>query len=303
MAEGPRFNKDFDPRYGEAVRLSPLVRRITVNNPGPYTFYGTNTYIVGADEVAVIDPGPIDAAHLDAMLFAIGSSKVAAIIVTHTHADHSPAARRLALKTGAPIYGEGPHRPSRPLEIGEINPFDGSSDQTFVPDIVLADGARVTGKDWTLTAITTPGHTANHLAFALEEETSLFSGDHVMGWSTSVVAPPDGSMSAYMASLDRLIARPEDRYYPGHGGAIDDARHFAGDLRDHRHGREARILARLEAGDRVIPDLVATIYVGLDPRLKGAACLSVLAHLEDLIDRRIVVREGADALHAAYRLR
>lgn len=302
MADGPQFNKDFDPRYGEAVRLSPLVRRITVNNPGPFTFFGTNTYVVGHDEVAVIDPGPIDAAHLDAVLYAIGAAKVSAIIVTHTHADHSPAARRLALKTGAPIYGEGPHRSSRPLELGEINPFDGSSDQTFVPDIALTDGVRVAGKDWTLTTVATPGHTANHVALALEEEASLFSGDHVMGWSTSVVAPPDGSMSAYMSSLDRLISRREDRYYPGHGAEIDDARSFSGDLRDHRRGREARILARLEANDRFIPDLVATIYTGLDPRLKGAACLSVLAHLEDLIERRVVMREGTEALHAAYRL-
>lgn len=302
MAEGPRFNKDFNPRYGEAVRVSPLVRRITVNNPGPFTFHGTNTYIIGDDEVVVIDPGPIDPAHMDAMLYAIGMAKVAAIIVTHTHADHSPAARRLALKTGAPIYGEGSHRPSRPLELGEINPFDGSSDHAFTPDSVLADGDRVAGKTWTLTAIATPGHTANHIALALDEEASIFTGDHVMGWSTSIVAPPDGSMSAYMTSLDRLIARPEDRYYPGHGAEIDGARSFAGDLRVHRLGRETGILARLEAGDRLIPDLVAALYVGLDPRLTGAAGLSVLAHLEDLIERGLVERDGADALRSGYRI-
>lgn len=301
MADGPRFRKEFDPRYGEAVRLSPLVRRITVNNPGPFTFHGTNTYFIGSDEVAVIDPGPIDAAHMDAMLYAIGAAKVAAIVVTHTHVDHSPAARRLALKYGAPVYGEGPHRPSRPLELGEINAFDGSSDLAFTPDIALADGDRLAGRDWTLTAIATPGHTANHIALALAEEESLFSGDHVMGWSTSIVAPPDGSMADYMASLDRLLARSEDRYYPGHGGEIDEARSFAHDLKQHRLGREAGILAQLEAGDRTIPDLVDALYVDLDPRLKGAAGLSVLAHLEDLIGRDRVARDGADALRAAYR--
>lgn len=302
MAEGPRFNQNFDPRYGEAVRLSPLVRRITVNNPGPFTFLGTNTYIVGTDEVAVIDPGPIDAAHLDAMLFAIGATKVTAIIVTHTHADHSPAARRLSLKTGAPVYGEGPHRSSRPLELGEINPFDGSSDSAFMPDIALADGDRVGGNGWTLTAIATPGHTANHIALALQEEASLFTGDHVMGWSSSIVAPPDGSMSAYMASLDRLLTLEEDRYYPGHGGEINDARRFTADLKAHRLGREAGIVTRLGAGDRTIPDLVAALYIGLDPRLRGAAGLSVLAHLEDLSERGVVLRDGEDALTAGYRL-
>ncbi len=302
MTAGPQFVKEFDPRYGEAIAVSPLVRRITVNNPGPFTFHGTNTYIVGNRDVAVIDPGPIDAAHLDAMLYAIGSAKVAAIIVTHTHADHSPAARRLALKTGAPVYGEGPHRASRPLELGEINPFDGSSDHTFVPDRALADGSQVSGDGWTLTAMTTPGHTANHIALALQEESMLFSGDHVMGWSTSIVAPPDGSMADYMASLDRLLQRQEDIYLPGHGAPIANARQFAADLKAHRLGREAGILGGLGQGDRTIASLVDALYHGLDPRLKGAAGLSVLAHLEDLAERGLVRRDGIDPLGSTYRL-
>lgn len=302
MTAGPQFVKAFDPRYGEAIAVSPLVRRMTVNNPGPFTFHGTNTYLIGTSDIAVIDPGPIDAAHLDAMLYAIGSAKVSAIIVTHTHADHSPAARRLALKTGAPIYGEGPHRASRALELGEINPFDGSSDHSFVPDIALGEGDTITGDGWSLTAITTPGHTANHIALALQEEVALFSGDHVMGWSTSIVAPPDGSMTDYMASLDRLLDRPEDTYLPGHGAPIANARRFTGDLKAHRLGREAGILGRLGQGDRTIASLVDALYLGLDPRLKGAAGLSVLAHLEDLAERGIVRRDGIDPLASTYRL-
>ena len=302
MSSGPRFDLQFDPRYGEAIQLSPLVRRLTVNNPGPFTFHGTNTYLVGDRRLAVIDPGPIDAAHLDAMLHAIGAAEVAAIVVTHTHADHSPAARRLALKTGAPVYGEGPHRPARPLALGEVNPLDGSSDTSFKPDIALAHGDRIEGDGWTLEAIATPGHTANHLAFALVEEGTLFSGDHVMAWSTSIVAPPDGDMGDYMASLDRLIARPERLYYPGHGGAVTDAPQFVRDIRAHRVKRETAIIERLAAGDRFIPDLVRSIYAGLDPKLFNAAGLSVLAHLEDLSTRGRITQSEGDPLKAEYRI-
>ncbi len=302
MSDGPRFNLQFDPRYGEAVRLSPLVRRITVNNPSAFTFHGTNTYLVGEKDLAVIDPGPIDAAHLDAMLFAIGAARVAAIIVTHTHADHSPAARRLALKTGAPVYGEGPHRAARPLLLGEVNPLDGSADVAFAPDIALKDGDHVEGDGWTLEAIATPGHCANHLAFALYEEKTLFSGDHVMAWSTSIVAPPDGAMSDYMASLERLFPRAETVYYPGHGGPVIDAPTFVRDLHAHRLRREAAVIARLAAGDTHIPDMVKAIYAGLDPRLYGAAGLSVLAHLEDLTARGVVSKGNGDPLTADYRL-
>jgi glyoxylase-like metal-dependent hydrolase (beta-lactamase superfamily II) len=302
MAKGPNFDLQFDPRYGEAVRLSPLVRRITVNNPSPFTFRGTNTYLVGTSSLAVIDPGPIDAAHMDAMLHAIGDAKVTAVIVTHTHQDHSPAARRLALKTGAPVYGEGPHRAARPLALGEAHPLDGSGDTSFQPDIAVKDGDRIEGDGWTLEAIATPGHTANHLAFALLEENALFSGDHVMGWSTSIVAPPDGSMADYMASLKRLMERGERIYYPGHGSPITEPASFLRGLHVHRRAREQAILNRLQVGDHLIPDVVRSIYTGLDPRLVGAAGLSVLAHLEDLTERGIVTRDEGHPLQAAYRL-
>jgi glyoxylase-like metal-dependent hydrolase (beta-lactamase superfamily II) len=302
MSQGPKFDLQFDPRYGEAVKLSPLVRRITVNNPSAFTFHGTNTYLVGTDDIAVIDPGPIDAAHLDAMLYAIGSARVAAIIVTHTHADHSPAARRLALKTGAPVYGEGPHRAARPLHLGEVNPLDGSGDVAFQPDIALKDGEWIVGEGWTLETIATPGHCANHLAFALAEEATLFSGDHVMAWSTSIVAPPDGAMSDYMASLERLFSRREATYYPGHGGPVVDAPTFVRDLHAHRLKREAAVLDRLAAGDAHIPDMVKAIYIGLDPRLSGAAALSMLAHLEDLTTRGVVRQGDGNPLEAAYHL-
>jgi glyoxylase-like metal-dependent hydrolase (beta-lactamase superfamily II) len=302
MSHSPHFDLTFDPRYGEAVRLSPLVRRITVNNPSPFTFHGTNTYLVGTDDLAIIDPGPIDAAHMDAMLHVIGSARVSAIVVTHTHADHSPAAARLALKTGAIVCAEGPHRAARPLRLGESNALDGSSDTSFRPDMALKDGETIAGDGWTLETIATPGHTANHLAFALIEEKVIFSGDHVMGWSTSIVAPPDGAMSDYVASLERLIARPERVYYPGHGGPVLEAPRFSADLLAHRKQRERAILDRLAAGDTEIPAMVAAIYTGLDPRLGGAAGLSVLAHLEDLIERGVVRQNGGDPLKAEYRI-
>jgi len=302
MSQAPRFNLQFEPHYGEAVRLSPLVRRITVNNPGPFTFHGTNSYLIGDRMLAIIDPGPIDAAHMDALLHAIGDATVSAVIVTHTHLDHSPAARRLAMKTGATIYGEGPHRPARPLSLGEIRPPDGSGDMSFLPDVALRDGDLIAGEGWTLEAIATPGHAANHLAFALAEEATLFSGDHVMAWSTTSVAPPDGAMGDYMASLERLMARPEAVYYPGHGGSVADPPTYLGELHAHRRQREQAILERLARGDRYIAAMVEAIYLGLDHRLAAAAGLSVLAHLEDLAARGLVVQGEGDPLRATYRL-
>lgn len=297
---GPAFDRSFEPAYGDAVRLSPLVRRVTARNPGPFTFHGTNTYLVGTRGLAVVDPGPDDPAHVEALLAAIGRAEVAAILVTHTHRDHSPAARRLAALTGAPVYGEGPHRPARPLAIGETNPLDASADQAFLPDRPLADGEVVEGDGWTLEAVATPGHTANHLAFALKKEATLFSGDHVMAWSTSIVAPPDGAMTDYMASLERLMGRSETLYLPGHGTVLGEVPDFLAGLRAHRLGREAAILDRITRGDQTIPEMVTSIYVGLDPGLRGAAGLSVLAHLEDLVARGLVATEGPPALAGRY---
>ncbi len=284
------FDRTFDPRHGEAVRLSDLVRRVVAENPGPFTFHGTNTHLIGERELAVIDPGPDDEAHVAAILAAAGGAAITAILVTHTHRDHSPAARRLAALTGATVYGEGPHRAARALDLGEINPLDASADSEFRPDVVLGDGDAVTGEGWRLEALATPGHTANHLCFALAAENTLFTGDHVMGWSTSVVSPPDGDMTAYMASLQKLYDREDRVYYPAHGPEIVKTRQFVRGMIGHRRQREAQILRQIEAGNAQIPDMVPQMYKGVDQRLWPAAERSVLAHLIDLERRGKVAR-------------
>lgn len=296
-----RFDTHFEPAYGQAVEVAPGVRRLTVNNPSAFTFHGTNSYIVGSNTLAVIDPGPENDAHFDALIAAIGGRPVSHILVSHTHVDHSPLARRLKDKTGAIVCAEGPHRPSRPLRIGEINLLDASGDAEFMPDLTLADGAVVEGDNWALKTIHTPGHTANHAVFALEGTGILFSADHVMAWATSIVAPPDGAMSDYMRSLDRMIERDDALYLPGHGGPLMKPKPFLRGLKTHRRMRERAILERLRAGDRTIPDMVSAIYRDTDPRLHGAAALSVLAHLEDLVTRGAAVSDGAVSIDAVYR--
>lgn len=296
----PEFDLTFEPAHGRAVPVADGVERITVNNPGPFTFHGTNTYIVGRGSVAVIDPGPEDEAHFSALMLALQGREVTHIAVSHTHKDHSPLASRLKAATGAVIVAEGPHRAARPLHTGETNPFAESSDMEFSPDIALADGDRVEGDGWTLSAIATPGHTANHLAFALEGSGILFSADHVMAWATSIVAPPDGAMGDYMASLERLLSRDDRIYFPGHGGPVKDPPAFLRGLRTHRRMRERAVLERIRAGDRLIPDMVKAIYRDTDPRLHGAAALSVLAHIEDLVEKGIVTTDGPPRLTGVY---
>lgn len=295
------FDTRFEPAYGQAVEVAPGVRRLTVENPGPFTFHGTNSYIVGSDTLAVIDPGPEDDAHLKALLSAIGGRPVSHVFVSHTHRDHSPLARKLADATGARIVAEGPHRSARALRIGETNPLDASADTDFSPDHALADDEVVEGDGWAIRTVLTPGHAANHAAFALEGTGILFSADHVMAWSTSIVAPPDGAMSDYMASLDKLSARDDRLYLPGHGGPVAKPSAFVRALRTHRRMRESAIVERLKAGDRTIPDVVRAIYASTDPRLHGAAGLSVLAHLEDLAARGVVVADGDVSIDSAYR--
>jgi hydroxyacylglutathione hydrolase len=297
-----QHDRAFEPHWGVAVPVAPRVRRITAENPGPFTFHGTNTYLVGdGGAVAVIDPGPDDPRHLAAILAALGGADVSHILVTHTHRDHSPGAAALAAATGAPTVGAGPHRPARPPRPDETARLDAGGDSDFVPDVALSDGAVVGGEGFALTAVATPGHTANHLAFALDGGEWLFSGDHVMAWSTSIVAPPDGAMADYMDSLARLAARPEHRYLPGHGGIVADAAAYVAALAGHRRGREQAIRERLAAGDETIPAIVAAVYRGLDPALAGAAGLSVLAHLEDLAERGLVAAEPLPALAARFR--
>jgi glyoxylase-like metal-dependent hydrolase (beta-lactamase superfamily II) len=302
MSEDIPYDKSFDlpPDTVEQVALG--VRRILCNNPGPFTFKGTVSYIVGQGRVAIIDPGPVDEAHIAALLDAVRGETVTHIIVTHTHRDHSPAAARIKAATGAPTFAEGPHRAARPLFVGEPPRLESGGDRDFHPDNILRDGDIIDGSGWTLEAVATPGHTANHMAFALKEANVLFSGDHVMAWSTPVVAPPDGSMSDYMASLEKLAGRAEPIYFPGHGGAVRDAPRFVQHYIRHRRSREQSILHRLAKGESDIPALVRAIYIGLDPRLTKAAGLSVFAHLEDLVVRGIVATERAPSIDGRYRL-
>jgi glyoxylase-like metal-dependent hydrolase (beta-lactamase superfamily II) len=302
MTDDIRFDKSFDLKPGRPAVVAPGVRALVANNPGPFTFMGTVSYIVGSGKVVIIDPGPDDDAHIAALLDAVRGEAVAAIFVTHTHRDHSPAVPKVKAATGATVYAEGPHRLARPLHIGETSRLDASADFDFRPDVALADGAVVAGDGWTIEAITTPGHTANHMAFALKEADLIFSGDHVMAWSTPIVAPPDGAMGDYMESLQKLAHRTEPLYLPGHGGAVRDAPRFVASYIRHRQAREASILHRLGKGGADIPTLVRAIYIGLDPRLAGAAGLSVLAHLEDLVARGMVLTDGAPSIAGTYRL-
>src|SRR5713101_7310107 len=271
MSDDIPFDKRFDLPPGRVEEVVPGVRRLLANNPGPFTFRGTVSYIVGRGQVAVIDPGPLDEAHIAALLDGVRDETVTHIFVTHTHRDHSPAVPRIKAATGALVLAEGPHRAARPLNVGEAPRLDASNDTEFRPDRALVDGEVVTGAGFTIEAVATPGHTANHMAFAFKEANLLFSGDHVMAWSTPVVAPPDGAMSDYMASLQKLAHRSEAIYLPGHGGVVREAPRFVQHYIRHRQGREAAILRRLGDGEADIPALVRAIYVGLDPRLTRAA--------------------------------
>ncbi|MDZ4306863.1 MBL fold metallo-hydrolase [Allopontixanthobacter sp.] len=273
---------------GLVEQPEPLVRRVLAPNPSPYTYTGTQTYLVGnAGTIAVIDPGPDDPDHLAALEAAIGDAKIGAIMCTHTHRDHSPAAMPLAQRTGAPIVG------CAPLVLDDAGPrVDAPFDRTYEPDRVLEDGESMTGPGWTLTAVATPGHTSNHLCFALEESGALFTGDHVMGWSTSVIVPPDGDMGDYMASLARLYERDDRVYYSAHGAPIEKPRQLVRGMIGHRRQRENQILRLLGDAPGPIEGLVPQMYKGLDPRLTGAAGMSVKAHLIDLERRGMVSRSG-----------
>lgn len=295
---GPDFDAAL-PSSGVTEQVSALIRRRICPNGGPYTASGTCSYVIGRGEVAILDPGPADPDHVAALLDAIAGERLAAIVVTHTHRDHSPGARLLQALSGAPIVGCGPHVAARPLGAGEAR-LDAGADPEHRPDRVLADGERLEGAGWTLEAVATPGHTMNHLAFALAEEAALFSGDHVMAWSTTVVAPPDGSMRAYMASLDKLREREETVFWPGHGGPVHEPRRLVRGLAAHRRQRESAIRSRLGAGDRDVRAIVRAIYQGLSPALTGAACLSVFAHLEDLAERGLVATDGPPRLDGVY---
>ena len=274
-----------DAPYAKLEQLEPGIARVLAHNPSAFTYYGTQTYLIGEREVAVIDPGPDLSEHLDALGGAIGARKVAAIMCTHTHRDHSPAARPLADRTGAPIIG------CAPLALETVGPrADASFDGDYAPDRVLDDGEALEVDGGAVTAVATPGHTSNHLCFAYGD--ALFTGDHVMGWSTTVVVPPDGDMAAYMASLDKLRQRSDRVYYPAHGPPVTNPQQYVRHLVGHRMQREKQILTLVREKARPIPDIVANAYPGLDPRLVAAAGGSVLAHLLDLERRGLVERQG-----------
>jgi len=283
------FVREMDPAYDKVVEESPLVRRVTANNPGPFTYLGTNTYLVGHGVVAVIDPGPDDAGHVEALVRAVQGETVVAILVTHTHTDHSPASRELAARVGGKLYGFGP------LDLPQ-------HDRDFHPDSALGDGDAVRGPDWTLRAVHTPGHTSNHLCFELPEERALFTGDHLMAWSTSVVVPPDGDMGAYFASLERMRGGPWATFRPGHGPATSDTAVFVERYIEHRRGRERQILAALADGPARVPDLVKRIYVDVDEGLHPAAAQSMLAHLAQLVAEGRARRDPGDDLEALFTL-
>lgn len=296
------FNRDFQLAPGIVDEVVAGVRRVLCDNPSPFTFTGTVSYIVGKGNVAIIDPGPVDEAHTQALLDAVRGETVTHILVTHTHNDHSPGVARLKAATGATVYAEGQHRASRPAYASETRATESGGDWNFRPDRILKDGDVVEGDGWRLEVVATPGHTANHIAFAWPERKLTFVGDHVMGWSTSIVAPPDGSMVDYMASLERLALRDEQLYFSGHGPEIPDAVRFVKFLIRHRQAREASILHRLAKGEADIPTIVRASYIGIDPRLVGAAGYSVLAHLEDLVARDVVATDGDPTIDGSYRL-
>ncbi len=277
-------NRDFTCTYGRLESVSPLIRRIVAENPGPFTFMGTGTYVVGHGKVAVIDPGPLLPSHIEALRVALAGETVTHVLITHTHIDHSPAAAPLKAATGAPTFGFGPHG-----AIGDTG--EAGADLAFAPDVRLTDGDVVEGDGWRLQALHTPGHASNHLCFALPQESALFSGDQVMGWSTTVIGPPDGNMAAYMRSLDRLSRRDDAIYWPTHGGPIRDPRSHVAELIAHRLARRAAILAALAGGPLSPPELVMRVYTGLDPRLVDAAAESVRAHLIELAESGLVTEE------------
>ena len=275
--------------WGRLRRRTPLVRRLLAHNPSPFTFTGTGTFVVGNGTVAVIDPGPADPAHISALLAGLAGESVSHIVITHTHLDHSPAAPAVQAATGAVIVG------CAPLVLSDDGPrADAGFDASYAPDRVMHDGDSVTGPDWSLTAVATPGHTSNHLCFALAAEKALFTGDHVMGWSTTVVAPPDGDMAAYMTSLRKLLDRDDAIYHPTHGEAVADPQRFVRGLITHRKQRETQILKLLGEAPQTIAAMVAAMYRQVDPRLHPAAGRSVLAHLIDLRTRGMVADAASE---------
>lgn len=293
------YNRDFEVPYGVLEDVAPGIRRITANNPGPFTFRGTGTYVIGEGKVAVIDPGPDLPDHVDAMLEALKGETVSHILVTHTHNDHSPAAKALKAATGAPTFGYGPHGSGK-IEQGVM--VDGGGDMEFTPDEVVGDGTVIDGDGWSVSCVHTPGHTSNHICFAMEAEKILFPGDQVMGWSTSIVSPPDGDMGDYMRSLDKMLTRDDVLYYPTHGPAIHDPHPFVRAFIAHRREREDKILACLGAGIETVGAMVPEVYADVSPSLHGAAARSLFATVLYLVEENRAVALGPVSVEGRYRL-
>lgn len=293
------FVRELDFEYGRCDQVSPLIRRVIARNPGPFTYTGTGVYIVGRGEVAVIDPGPDLAEHFDALKAALAGERVTHVLVTHHHLDHSPLAHPLARAFGAKVHGL-----PAPADHGEAaSPgLEEGADDRFRPDVTLADGDVIGGPGWTLEAVTTPGHTSNHVCFALKEENALFCGDHIMGWSTTVITPPDGDMGDYFASLAKVRARNFDVLWPTHGAPVREVGPFIDAYVAHRRAREAQILEALDAGLTTIKTMVPSLYAAVDPRLHPAAAHSVFAHMIQLVREGRVVTPGEPGLDAEYRL-
>jgi glyoxylase-like metal-dependent hydrolase (beta-lactamase superfamily II) len=293
------FDRNFDIQPGVTTTLSPLTRRVLADNPGPFTFKGTASFIIGHGDVAIIDPGPDSDAHFAALLAAVKGEKVHHILVTHSHLDHSPLARRLQEATGAPIAAHE-LATGRDRQDAVALRLDASIDADFDPDIKLRHGEEIAGTGWTLEGVFTPGHMSNHMSYALKEEKTLFCGDHVMAWATSVIAPPDGNMGQYLASLRLLLERDDVIYHPAHGPSRRDPKTLVRAYLVHRKMREEAIIARLKAGDRSIEDIVRANYADIDPRLHAAAGLSTLAHIEHLIERGLAHEGPRGASGAQY---
>jgi glyoxylase-like metal-dependent hydrolase (beta-lactamase superfamily II) len=293
------FKRELDFEYGEVAAISPCIRRVIARNPSPFTLYGTGTYIVGHGNVAVIDPGPADQAHIDSILRAVAGETVSHVLVTHTHMDHSPGCRLLAEHTDAKTYAFGPHGAAK---IAAGVQVEEGGDMDFAPDVLVQDGDVIDGDGWSVECVYTPGHTSNHVCYALREEAALFSGDHVMGWSTSVISPPDGDMKSYMASLRRLLEREDRIYWPTHGPAITDPDAHVRAFVAHRREREAQILRCLEAGTGKIADMVPGMYAGTPPQLHPAAARSVFAAMAYMVERGQVRCDGELAVDATFRL-
>lgn len=299
MAVKIPFVHEIDIEYGRVDQVSPLIRRVTANNPGGFTFKGTGTYIVGQGNVAVVDPGPLNEAHIAALLKAVEGETVTHILITHCHSDHSPAAAPFKAATGAKTYAYGPHGSGKPQDNVDV---EAGADRDFVPDIEIRHGDVIEGDGWTVECVFTPGHTSNHMCFALREEKALFSGDHVMGWSTTVVSPPDGDMATYMASLELLLTRDDEIYWPTHGPAITEPKPFVQAYMDHRDDRERQIIEQISEGRTTIPEMVPVMYAAVDPRLHAPAARSVLAHLVRMVGDGRVSCDGVPDLKTVYKV-